>query len=81
MPYFRRAEKREEGGNDYRGGGGKLATKYGTLSNPLHAAWLAAAGEAGYPQSADINGFQQEGFGRMDMTVGGGRAAAPPTPT
>jgi choline dehydrogenase len=73
LPYFKRAESREEGGDEYRGGKGKLRTSYGRVSNPLHAAWLAAAGEAGYPQSADVNGFQQEGFGRMDMTVGHGR--------
>ncbi len=73
LPYFKRAERREEGGNEYRGGTGKLQTSYGRVTNPLHAAWLRAASEAGYPQSADINGFQQEGFGRMDMTVGGGR--------
>jgi choline dehydrogenase len=73
LPYFKRAENREEGGDEYRGGMGKLQTRYGRVSNPLHAAWLAAAGEAGYPQSADVNGFQQEGFGRMDMTVGHGR--------
>jgi choline dehydrogenase len=72
LPYFRRAEKRAEGGDQYRGGSGKLDTCYGTLENPLHAAWLAAAVQAGYPESADINGFQQEGFGRMDMTVGNG---------
>ncbi len=69
LPYFRRAETRAEGGNEYRGGSGKLKTCYGTVSNPLHAAWLAAAVEAGYPSTADVNGFQQEGFGRMDMTV------------
>jgi choline dehydrogenase len=73
LPYFRRAEKRQEGGNQYRGNSGRLGTRYGTLSNPLHAAWLAAAGEAGYPSTADVNGFQQEGFGRMDMTVADGR--------
>lgn len=73
LPYFRRAEKRDAGGDAYRGDSGKLHTRYGTLRNPLHAAWLAAAGEAGYPRSADVNGFQQEGFGRMDMTVGNGR--------
>jgi choline dehydrogenase len=72
LPYFKRAEKREEGGDDYRGSSGKLQTSYGRVINPLHAAWLAAAGEAGYPQSSDVNGFQQEGFGRMDMTVAGG---------
>ena len=39
-------------------------------SNPLHAAWLGRGAQAGYPQTDDVNGFQQEGFGRMDMTVG-----------
>jgi choline dehydrogenase len=73
LPYFRRAESRQEGGDEYRGNNGKLQTRYGTLSNPLHAAWLEAAGEAGYPQTSDVNGFQQEGFGRMDMTVADGR--------
>ncbi|MDP8986557.1 MAG: choline dehydrogenase [Pseudomonadota bacterium] len=73
LPYFKRAENRAEGGDEYRGSGGKLQTRYGRLDNPLHAAWLAAAVQAGYPQSADVNGFQQEGFGRMDMTVGQGR--------
>ena len=48
-------------------------TSYGPMSNPLHAAWLAAGAQAGYPHTEDVNGFQQEGFGRMDMTVGEGR--------
>jgi choline dehydrogenase len=76
LPYFRRAEKRQEGGNEYRGDSGPLQTRYGSVSNPLHAAWLAAAGQAGYPATADVNGFQQEGFGRMDMTVDGGRRSS-----
>jgi choline dehydrogenase len=73
LPYFKRAERRQEGGDAYRGDSGKLSTSYGSMSNPLHAAWLAAAEQAGYPRSQDVNGFQQEGFGRMDMTVGEGR--------
>jgi choline dehydrogenase len=73
LPYFRRAEKRAAGADDYRGGDGKLETRRGLLTNPLHEAWLAAGREAGYPRTADMNGFQQEGFGYMDMTVGGGR--------
>ena len=76
LPYFRRAETRFEGGDAYRGDGGPLQTTYGTLDNPLHAAWLAAAREAGYPATPDINGAQQEGFGRMDMTVGNGRRSS-----
>ncbi len=73
LPYFRRAEARAEGGDDYRGAHGPLATRHGLLTNPLHAAWLEAAAQAGYPHTADMNGFQQEGFGKMDMTVGAGR--------
>jgi choline dehydrogenase len=76
LPYFRRAETRAEGGDHYRGDQGKLQTCYGTVTNPLHSAWLAAGSEAGYPQTADMNGFQQEGFGRMDMTVGAGRRSS-----
>jgi choline dehydrogenase len=73
LPYFRRAEKRAEGGDAYRGDDGKLNTRYGPLTNPLHQVWLDAARQAGYPLSPDMNGYQQEGFARMDMTVGGGR--------
>jgi choline dehydrogenase len=73
LPYFRRAECRAEGGDEYRGSDGPLGTCYGTMRNPLHEAWLTAARQAGYPATRDINGYQQEGFGRMDMTVQGGR--------
>jgi choline dehydrogenase len=73
LPYFKRAERRGEGGDEYRGASGKLQTSYGTLRNPLHAAWLQAGQQAGYPHSKDLNGAQQEGFGRFDMTVGNGR--------
>ena len=73
LPYFKRAERRAEGGDDYRGGDGPLETRRGLLANPLHTAWLEAGRQAGYPLTADMNGFQQEGFGRLDMTVGRGR--------
>ena len=73
LPYFKRAEDRAEGGDAYRGAGGPLKTQYGSLKNPLHEAWLQSAKAAGYPMTSDVNGRQQEGFGRMDMTVGEGR--------
>jgi len=73
LPYFRRAEAYLGGGDEYRGADGKLATRKGLLMNPLYQTWLAAGREAGYPYSADMNGFQQEGFARMDMTVARGR--------
>jgi len=76
LPYFRRSETRATGGDPYRGDAGPLRTCYGTLANPLHAAWLAAGKQAGYPHTDDINGFQQEGLGRLDMTVGAGRRSS-----
>ncbi len=69
LPYFRRAETREEGGDTYRGSDGPLHTSYGPMANPLYAAFVDAGREAGYPVTEDVNGFQQEGFGRMDRTI------------
>ena len=57
------------GGDSYRGSDGPLHTSYGPTKNPLYRAWIEAAKQAGYPETEDINGYQQEGFGRMDMTV------------
>ena len=73
LPYFRRAETSNEGGDEYRGGDGPLHTRYGTLENPLHAAWIEAGRQAGYAVTPDYNGYRQEGFGRMGMTVRDGR--------
>ena len=73
LPYFKRSETRAEGGDLYRGSDGPLHTCYGTLKNPLYRVFIAAARQAGYPETQDINGYQQEGFGRMDMTVHAGR--------
>jgi len=76
LPYFRRAETRLDGGDAYRGDSGPLQTRYGLLTNPLHDAWLKAGQQAGYPYTADVNGRQQEGVGRFDMTVGDGRRSS-----
>jgi choline dehydrogenase len=73
LPYFRRAESFAGGADDYRGGSGELHTRYGPLANPLYQTWLEAARQAGYPHTNDVNGYQQEGFGRMEMTVQAGR--------
>ena len=69
LPYFKRAEGRAEGGDAYRGADGPLTTSYGTLANSLYRAWIEAGRQAGYAATEDINGYRQEGFGRMDMTV------------
>jgi choline dehydrogenase len=73
LPYFKRAETREAGGDAWRGHEGPLHTKYGRLDNPLYRAFIEAGRQAGYPVTEDVNGYQQEGFGLMDMTVHRGR--------
>src|SRR5438874_1156716 len=65
LPYFKRAERRAGGGDEYRGAEGPLATRRGTLENPLSAAWLEAGRQAGYALTAEMNGFRQEGLGEM----------------
>ncbi|MGD8204588.1 choline dehydrogenase [Pantoea sp. FN0305] len=70
LPYFRRAEKRDIGENDYHGGEGYLSvTTPKTGNNPLYRAFIEAAKQAGHPETDDLNGYRQEGFGPMDRTV------------
>ena len=69
LPYFRRAESFAGGADSWRGGEGPLATKRGGMSNPLCRAFIEAGRQAGYPATADPNGFQQDGFGPMDQTI------------
>lgn len=73
LPYFRKAETCDKGGNDYRGDAGPLHVTTGACRNPLYQAFIDAGAQAGYPVTDDMNGYQQEGFGRMDMTVHKGR--------
>ncbi len=73
LPYFKRAETCARGGDAYRGDGGPLHVSRGAMRNPLFAAFIAAGQQAGYPYTDDMNGFQQEGFGAMDMTIHRGR--------
>lgn len=71
LPYFRRAESWLGGADEYRGGDGPLAICGGNNMklNPLYAAFIQAGLDAGYPGTDDYNGYQQEGFGPMQMTV------------
>jgi len=73
LPYFRKAETRQKGADAYRGGEGPLHVSTGSNPNKLFDAFIQAGVDAGYPFTEDMNGFQQEGFGRMDMTIHNGK--------
>ena len=70
LPYFRKAEKRDIGENDYHGGEGYLSvTTPKKGNNPLFRAFIDAATQAGHHETDDLNGYRQDGFGPMDRTV------------
>ncbi|KHT48247.1 choline dehydrogenase [Vibrio sinaloensis] len=78
LPYFRRTESWSGGEDEYRGGQGPVGTCNGNdmALNPLYQAFIDAGKEAGYPETKDYNGYQQEGFGPMHMTVDKGVRAS-----
>ncbi|MTC57128.1 MULTISPECIES: choline dehydrogenase [Providencia] len=70
LPYFRKAETRDIGGNAYHGDQGPVSvTTPKPKNNVLFHAMVEAGVQAGYPRTDDLNGYQQEGFGPMDRTV------------
>lgn len=70
LPYFRKAETRDTGADDYHGGDGPVSvTTPKAGNNPLFHAMVEAGVQAGFPRTSDLNGYQQEGFGPMDRTV------------
>ncbi len=73
LPYFQRVEYRLMGADDYHGVGGPLYLTTPECDNPLFSAFFEAVQQAGYPLTDDVNGWQQEGFGRFDGTIYRGR--------
>ncbi len=71
LPYFKRLETYQGGGDDYRGAAGpmQVARPDRTRLHPLSDAFLKAGAEAGHPLTDDICGYQQEGFGLLDQTI------------
>ena len=72
LPYFRKCETYEEGGDTYRGDSGPLGVRRGSDHSPLFEAFIQAGEQAGYPRREDLNGYQQEGFGPTNSTVSKG---------
>jgi choline dehydrogenase len=69
LPYFKRMESCTEGDDAFRGREGPLALERGPATGPLFDAFFEAAAQAGHLRTYDVNGYQQEGFGRFDRNV------------
>ena len=73
LPYFRRAEDQDRGGDDFHGVGGPLAVSDVSEPHPLCEAFIEAAQQAGIPRNDDFNGAAQEGAGYFQLTAKNGR--------
>lgn len=73
LPYFKRMETRDRGGDEFRGDSGPLEITTGGTLNPLYQAYIDAGVQAGYPFTKDVNGYQQEGVFVMERTTLGGK--------
>ncbi|WP_121062631.1 GMC family oxidoreductase [Chachezhania antarctica] len=73
LPYFKKSETNDRGGDDFRGGDGPLHVT--TLDRDLHPLcqdFVKAGEELQYTRNADFNGPAQEGVGTYQNTVKGG---------
>jgi choline dehydrogenase len=75
LPYFNRMEDCLAAAPDdaFRGHGGPLVLERGPATNPLFEAFFAAAEQAGYRRTDDVNGYRQEGFAKFDRNIHRGR--------
>ena len=71
LPYFKKLES--SGVNSpYRGTTGPIGVQRQAALSPLNGAFLQAGQEAGFGLTEDVNGWQQEGVSRFEMSVSKG---------
>ena len=72
LPYFKKAENSDKGGNAYRGRGGPMSIETCAAKNPLYGSFLKAGVQAGLEHVDDHNAFKQEGVHITQRNVGQG---------
>ncbi|MEM7429927.1 MAG: GMC family oxidoreductase N-terminal domain-containing protein, partial [Pseudomonadota bacterium] len=72
LPYFKRSEGQERGGDEFHGGDGPLAVSNMRAKRDVCEALIDAAVELGIPRSEDFNGAEQEGAGYFQLTARNG---------
>ncbi len=69
LPYFKRSQHHEDGGDAWNGEAGPLWVSRGPPGHPIYKAFIQAGAQAGYPVTRDFNGRQQEGVGPYHLTI------------
>jgi choline dehydrogenase len=73
LPYFRKAENFERGGDEIRGTDGPLNVVDMYEHHEMVDAFVEAGVELGYERNPDYNGAKQDGFGYYQVTQRNGR--------
>ena len=73
LPFFRKSESFERGGDEYRGSEGELNVADMIENHPLLDAYIKSGVELGYEHNPDYNGEMQDGFGIYQVTQKRGR--------
>jgi choline dehydrogenase len=73
LPYFKRSERLQGGGDLYHGGEGPLHVSKASSRSEIYSRFISAGREAGYKTTGDFNGVQQEGFGPYQLTIRNGQ--------
>ncbi len=68
LPYFKKAEHNERGGDALHGTGGPLNVKDLTSPNRFGPVFVQAGVQAGFAANKDFNGASQEGVGMYQVT-------------
>ena len=68
LPYFKKAESNERGGDDFHGDGGPLFVSDQGSPNPTSHAFVEAAASLQMRPNDDFNGERHEGFGLYQVT-------------
>ena len=76
LPFFKKAERYKNGGDDYHGADGPLGVEGAGWRNPLADAFIASAQATGLARLDDLAGAAQEGIGYHDLTTWRGRRSS-----
>jgi choline dehydrogenase len=73
LPYFKKSETSDKGADAYHGNKGPLNITHAKADNPIFSGVIKAGVQAGFAETKDFNGFQQEGWGPYQLTIHNGK--------
>jgi len=73
LPFFKKAQNRVKGANEYHAQGGPLTVSPPRSPNPLNDMFIKAGMDCQLPYNEDFNGETQEGIGYYELTQDRGK--------